>query len=107
MTHESALPQCEAFQREIKEQVSEHIKESGPIRDLVKDHDRRLLVLENYVEKQGDLKLTIIGSSMGVVVVILLACVGWAVAWGTLVEKTNRLERLHPYGTPIVYESVK
>ena len=101
MAHEERLPQCESFQCEIKDKVDEHIRDSGPIRDSVKDHERRLMSLEEYVKKQGDLKLTIIGSSVSVIVVILLACITWAVAWGGLIEKTNRLEKLHPYGVAI------
>jgi uncharacterized protein (UPF0218 family) len=99
--HDQPLPQCETLQCEIKATVHNHLQESGAVRDMVKDHDRRISSIEKYIEKQGNLRVTIIGSSFSVIVVILLACIGWAVAWGQLLEKTNRLERLHPYGVPI------
>jgi hypothetical protein len=78
-----------------------HEEESVKFRDASNDHERRLKTVEEYIEKQGNLKLTIIASSMSVIVVILLSCIAWAVAWGQLIEKTNRLERLHPYGSTI------
>jgi hypothetical protein len=82
-------------------QFDAHVRESIEVRDHVKDHNARLIVLEGYVKDQGNLRITIIGSSFSVIVVILLACVGWAVAWGSLGEKINRLEKLHPYGSAL------
>ena len=99
MTHEEQLPLCQDFQKEIRIRVDKHLDESGPIRDSVKDHERRIMNLEEYVRKQGDLKLTIIGSSFSVIIVVLLASLGMASSWGTILEKVSRLEQLHPYGT--------
>jgi hypothetical protein len=94
MMHDTPLETC----KQNWERFYKHETESVKFRDASTDHERRLKSVEDYIEKQGNLKLTIISSSMGVIVVILLACCAWAVAWGQLIEKTNRLERLHPYG---------
>ena len=82
-------------------QLDQHVAESIPVRDTVRNHEGRLVAIEGYIRDQGNLKMTIIGSSFSVIVVILLACIAWAVAWGSFGEKINRLEKLHPFGSII------
>lgn len=94
--HQNNIPLRECL--DFKQEVKKHLDDSVGVRRQVDGHELRITKIEDYIEKQGNLKSAIFLSSGAVIVTILLACLGWAVLWGRLMEKTDRLEKLHPYG---------
>ena len=101
MTHSDRLPECVEFQCQVKETVMKHIEESIFIRDMVKDHDIRVRLIEKTHDKIAELEKIVLQGTFRIVVTILSFGIGLAVSWGILITKVGRLESLHPFGSQI------
>ena len=91
MAHEEILPKCQ----EKFKGMDKHIEDSPTVRDMVVRHDIQIKTMIENIAALADLKRTIIGSSMSVIVSVMFAALALAVTWGRTIEKVERLDRLH------------
>ena len=91
MAHEEILPECQ----EKFKGMDKHIEDSPTVRDMVVRHDIQIKTMIENIAALADLKRTIIGSSMSVIVSVMFAALALAVTWGRTIEKVERLDRMH------------
>ena len=92
MAHEEILPECQ----EKFKGMEKHIEDSPSVRDMVVRHDIQIKTMIENIEALADLKRMIIGSSLSVIVTVMLASMALAVTWGRTIEKVERLDRMYP-----------
>jgi len=119
MTHEARLPQCEQFQCEMKQTITDHIRESVPVRSNVDKHNEQILTLNKAHEAvmadikdikdeqkliRNDIlgiKIWLLGGVLSLAVIFAIPMFQLSAMTGEMKEKINRLEMLHPFGSPV------
>ena len=91
MPHNEVLPECQ----EKFKGLDKHIEDSPTVRDMVVRHDIQIKTMIENIAVLADLKRTIVGSSMSVIVSVMIAALALAVTWGRTIEKVERLDRMH------------
>ena len=91
MPHSEILPECQ----EKFKGIEKHVEESPNVRDMVIRHDTQIKTMIENIAALADLKRTIIGSSMSVIVSVMFAALALAVTWGRTIKKVERLDRMH------------
>ena len=92
MAHNEILPECQ----EKFKGLDKHIEDSPTVRDMVVRHDIQIKTMIENIAALADLKRTIVGSSMSVIVSVMVAALALAVTWGRTIEKVERLDRMYP-----------